>query len=225
MGLLDQILGGMVGGQGGLGGMLGGSQGRDGQGAGGGLGGVLGDLLNNALSGQQGAGQQGSGQLGPGQQGLPQQPQGPQTSGGGMGGLNPILIAVLGMLASRAIGGMMQGGSAQGGQNSAAPQGQGGGLDGLLEQFRRGGMGSAFDSWVGTGTNQSVNPQQLEQMLGKDSIHDLACKMGISDSEACKQVADVLPDVVDRLTPNGQAPANGFGDVGSMLERLLRQSR
>ena len=216
MGLLDQILGGMVGGQGGLGGMLGGAQGRDGQSGGGGLGGVLGDLINSTLSGQQGSGQQG----------LPQQPQTPQAGGGGLGGLNPILIAVLGMLASRAIGGMMQGG---GQANSAAPQGQGGGgsggLDGLLEQFRRGGMGSAFDSWVGTGTNQSVNPQQLEELLGRDSIRDLAAKMGITEADASRQVADVLPDVVDRLTPNGQAPNNGFGDIGSMLQQLMRPPR
>lgn len=225
MGLLDQILGGLAGGQsgqgqssqgglgglGGLGDLLGGAQGRGGQGAGG-LGGLLGDVLSGALSGQQGS---------------PQQPQAPQTGGGGLGGgLNPILIAVLGMLASRAVGGMLQGGQS----SAAAPQGQGqgdgtGGLDGLFEQFRRGGMGSALDSWVGTGNNQAVNPQQLEQMLGKDSIHDLACRMGVSDSEACKQMADVLPDVVDRLTPDGRAPAGGFGDIGSMLQQLLRQSR
>lgn len=216
MGLLDQILGGMVRGQGGLGGMLGGAQGRDGQGqgGGGGLGSVLGDLINSTLSGQQA----------PGQQGLPQQPQAPQTGGGGLGGLNPILIAVLGMLASRAIGGMMQGG---GQANSTTPQdhGGGGGLDGLLEQFRRGGMGSAFDSWVGTGANQSADPQQLEALLGKDSIRDLAAKMGITEADASRQVADVLPDVVDRLTPNGQMPANGFGDIGSMLGQLMRPPR
>lgn len=216
MGLLDQILGGMLGGQGGLGGMLGGAQGRDGQGSGGGLGGVLGDLLGNVTSGQQGSPQQ-------------TQPGAPQTGGGGLGGLNPVLIAVLGMLASRAIGGMMQGGQAGGSAPQGGPDGQGGqgggGLDGLLEQFRRGGMGSAFDSWVGRGSNEAVEPQQLEQMLGKDSIHDLAVRMGISDAEASRQVADVLPDVVDRLTPDGRAPANGFGDIGSMLQQLLRQSR
>lgn len=226
MGLLDQILGGLAGGQGGQGGqgglgglgglgdLLSGAQGRGGQGAGGGgLGGLLGDVLSGALSGQQGS---------------PQQPQAPQTGGGGLGGgLNPVLMAVLGMLASRAIGGMLQGGqsSAAAPQGQGQVQGEGGGLDGLFEQFRRGGMGSALDSWVGTGNNQSVNPQQLEQMLGKDSIHDLACRMGVSDSEACKQVADVLPDVVDRLTPDGRAPAGGFGDIGSMLQQLLRQSR
>ena len=223
MGLLDQILGGMAGGaKGGLGDLLGslGQQqgGRAGPGAGGGLGDLLGQVLGGGLSNQQ--------------QQLPQQPAQPpgQTGGGGLGGgLNPILIAVLGMLASRAIGGMLDRG---GPASSAAPQSLPGGGNstgssdgGLFDQLRQGGMGSALDSWIGKGENQSIEAGQLEQMLGKDAIRDLAGRLGISDAEASHQMAQVLPEVVDRLTPEGQAPDSGFGDIGSMLQQLLRNSR
>lgn len=227
MGLLDQILGGMAGGgKGGLGdllGSLGQHQGNPGNTGGGGLG----DLLGQVLGG--GSGQQP-------QSGVPTQQ--PQSSGGlgGLGsGMNPILIAVLGMLASRAVGGMLNRGDASssapadGAAPGQEPAGQGaeagGGFGGLFDQFRQGGLGSALDSWVGKGENQPINGGQLEQMLGKDAIHDLAAKLGISDADASHQMAQVLPDVVDRLTPDGQTPSAGFGDIGSMLQQLLRNSR
>jgi len=197
MGLLDQILGGIAGGQGGLGNVLGGGRPGAGPSAGGGLGDVLGGILGGARQWQSG------------------------SPGGG--GMNPILMAVLGMLASRAIGGML-GRGAQTAESGEANAGSGG-LDGIMEQFRRGGMGSAFDSWVGTGRNEEINGEQLQDMLGKEQIADLARQLGISDAEAGNQVAQVLPDVVDRLTPEGKPPANGFGDIGSMLEQLLRGTR
>jgi uncharacterized protein YidB (DUF937 family) len=199
MGLLDQILGGIAGGQGGLGNVLGGGRPGGAPTEGGGLGDVIGGMLGGGRSGQSG------------------------SPGGGLGGMNPILMAVLGMLASRAVGGML-GRGAQTTEPGEASAGSGG-LDGLMEQFRRAGMGSAVESWVGTGRNEEINGEQLQEMLGKDQIADLARQLGIPEAEAGNQVAQVLPEVVDRLTPEGKAPGNGFGDIGSMIEQLLRTSR
>jgi uncharacterized protein YidB (DUF937 family) len=220
MGLLDQILGSLATGQGGPGNGPGGGRGS-GQG-GGGLADVLGQILGQGQRQSGGATGGGLGDV------LGNVLGGGRQSGGNpgdsLGGLNPILMAVLGMLASRAIGGMMNRGAGSP-PTDASPAPGGDGLDGLREAFQRGGMGSAFDSWVGTGRNEPPDEASLQQMLGQDRIAEIARQLGISESEATHQVAEVMPDVVDRLTPDGRLPANGFGDMGSMLERLLRGGR
>lgn len=100
---------------------------------------------------------------------------------------------------------------------------QGGGLAGLVQQFQQGGLGDLMASWVGTGPNLPVSAEQLQSVLGHDMLAQLAQQLGLSPGEAAGQLSQLLPQVVDKLTPGGQLPdASGFGDIGSVLERFSR---
>ena len=100
---------------------------------------------------------------------------------------------------------------------------QGGGLAGLVQQFQQGGLGDLMASWVGTGQNLPVSAEQLQGVLGHDMLAQLAQQLGLSQGEAAGQLSQLLPQVVDKLTPGGQLPdTSGFGDIGSVLERFSR---
>ncbi len=99
----------------------------------------------------------------------------------------------------------------------------GGGLGGLMQQFQQGGLGDLVASWVGTGQNLPVSPTQLQDVLGSDMLSQFAQQLGLSQGQAADQLSQLLPQVVDRLTPNGQLPdPGGLGDLGSVLERFSR---
>jgi uncharacterized protein YidB (DUF937 family) len=102
---------------------------------------------------------------------------------------------------------------------------QHGGVDGLLQKLRDGGLGSVVDSWVGTGPNQPVQPHQLGAALGPDTVSQLASKTGISIQSLLPMLAMVLPMIVNHLTPTGQAPKPGDStnqpDLGGLLGGLL----
>jgi uncharacterized protein YidB (DUF937 family) len=131
--------------------------------------------------------------------------QGAQGQGGAQGAL---LNAVIGMLAG--------GGGGAGG-------GQAGGLGGLVGQFTRGGMGDVIGSWIGHGQNAPISGDQLTHVLGPDAIGKIAAQLGISHGEAADQVAQVLPQAVDHLTPNGQVPEQGLGGIGDILAQLTKR--
>jgi len=100
-----------------------------------------------------------------------------------------------------------------------------GGLQGLMEKFQQGGMGDVVASWVGTGANQAITGDQLSSVLGSDALSGLASKFGVNPNELAGQLSSVLPGMVDKLTPNGQAPAAGLGngdDLMGMLGGLLK---
>lgn len=84
-----------------------------------------------------------------------------------------------------------------------------GGINGLVNKFQQSGLGDVAKSWVSTGDNKSVNPDQLANALGKDQIAAVAQKAGIPESEAPMVLARVLPDMVDKLTPEGKEPESG----------------
>ncbi|MDR7153184.1 uncharacterized protein YidB (DUF937 family) [Hydrogenophaga palleronii] len=95
---------------------------------------------------------------------------------------------------------------------------QAGGLQGLLAKLQAGGLGEASRSWVGTGANESVAPDQLGSALGPDLMAMIARQMGGNTQQASSTMADLLPDLIDRLTPQGQLPAdNGLGGLGALL--------
>ena len=135
------------------------------------------------------------------------------ANGGGLGGLigtlvqNPqILQAVTGMLGN------------DGGQ---------GGLGGLMAKFQQAGLGDVMNSWVGTGANQPISGDQLGRVLGQDTLADLASKIGMDRDAAAGQLSQILPGIIDRLTPQGQAPQGGLGnasDLMGMLGGLLGKS-
>jgi uncharacterized protein YidB (DUF937 family) len=122
----------------------------------------------------------------------------------------PLMIALIGLLAS---GTLFKGGGAQSPATKpqVAPTDQGGGgllegLGGLLERFQRSGHGNVMNSWIGNGQNQPVQPGQLGTVLGPDIIKALAQKSGLSEDELARQLSQILPPVVDKLTPNGRIP-------------------
>jgi uncharacterized protein YidB (DUF937 family) len=123
-----------------------------------------------------------------------------------------LLLALLALLASGALFG---GGGSTERQTSAPPQpkadeGAGGGLlgglGGLLDKLQKGGLGNAANSWVGSGENHPVAPGQLGSALGPDIIKTLAQRSGMSEEEITKQLSQILPGVVNKLTPQGRLP-------------------
>ncbi|MDH4392182.1 MAG: YidB family protein [Aquabacterium sp.] len=127
--------------------------------------------------------------------------------GGGQGGGNAMLMQVIGALLQ--------------GQGGGAAAGGGGGLGGLLQQLQQGGLGEAAQSWVSTGQNLPVSADQLQSALGADRIDALAQQVGMPAGDLSSQLAQYLPQVVDKLTPNGQLPAGGGADLGGLLGNVL----
>lgn len=100
-----------------------------------------------------------------------------------------------------------------------------GGLAGLVQQLQLGGLGEVAASWVGTGNNLPVSAEQLQTVLGHDWLDRFAQQLGLPTGDAVRRLSRLLPDVVDRLTPEGRLPdveSSGFGDLGSVLERFSR---
>lgn len=83
---------------------------------------------------------------------------------------------------------------------------QPGGLQGLVQSFHDKGLGEIASSWVGMGENLPVSADQVHQVLGSERVNDLAIKAGISPDVAGGAIAQLLPGIVDRLTPNGSCP-------------------
>jgi uncharacterized protein YidB (DUF937 family) len=96
-----------------------------------------------------------------------------------------------------------------------------GGVGGLVGAFEKNGLGGVMSSWVGTGANQPVSPQQVQSGLGNQAIQDVAGKLGISPDVASGLVAQLLPHVVDHMTPGGQIPAGG-SNMMEMGESILK---
>lgn len=80
------------------------------------------------------------------------------------------------------------------------------GLDGLIERFQRGGLGEMMESWIGHGENRPVQPRQLADALGPDAVDTLAQRTGLQRDDLLSQLAQALPQVIDRLTPQGRRP-------------------
>ncbi len=127
----------------------------------------------------------------------------------GGGGQSALLNIVMGMLANRS-----------GGQQGGVGTGTGGGLGDLMAKFQQGGMGDVMSSWIGSGQNMPISGDQLSNVLGPDMLGKIASQLGISHGEAAGQLSQVLPQVVDKLTPNGQVPEGGLGDIGAILGRF-----
>ena len=97
-----------------------------------------------------------------------------------------------------------------------------GGIAGLVQSFQSNGLGSIVSSWIGTGQNLPVTGDQVESALGSDKIASLAAKAGISPDQAKSALSQILPQVVDRLSPNGQIPQGGLLEnaMGMLKNRL-----
>ncbi|MCW5796994.1 MAG: DUF937 domain-containing protein [Nitrospira sp.] len=117
---------------------------------------------------------------------------------GQTGNNNPLLQAVIGLLA----------------QNSHV-----GGLSGLIQAFQKNGLGDIVNSWVGTGNNLPISPEQIHQGLGGDLLQQLASQAGLSTEAVGGQLASLLPGLIDKLTPGGKIPDSHLIEQGLTLLR------
>ena len=151
------------------------------------------------------------------------------TQAGSGAGMSQVLVAlmpvVLGMLANRGSRGGSTGSGGIGdllGQVLGGAGGTGSGLGGLLEQLQRAGFREQADSWVGRGANRPISPDAMSQIFGKDGLETIARQAGISPEQASHGLSELLPEVVDRMTPDGEVPdpdalANSAADFARRL--------
>ena len=99
---------------------------------------------------------------------------------------------------------------------------QNGGLQGILGKFQQAGYGEQAQSWIGTGRNLPIDPGALSQIFGHGQVDEIAQQLGVSHQEAAGQLAQTLPDVVDRMTPEGRVPDNQSDLVNQVLAALQR---
>jgi len=93
-----------------------------------------------------------------------------------------------------------------------------GGIDGLVNKLQQSGLGDLAASWVGTGENKNINPEELANVLGKDQIAALAQQAGLPESQGASVLSQVLPAMVDKLTPDGKVPdSSSFPTWGKVL--------
>jgi uncharacterized protein YidB (DUF937 family) len=81
-----------------------------------------------------------------------------------------------------------------------------GGLQGVVNQFEKSGLGSTVQSWVGTGPNAPISPDEVQKAIGPDLLQQLAAKSGLSVQELAQKLSTVLPQAVDKMTPDGVLP-------------------
>ena len=241
MGLLDDLLGGLGGAARGGGG-LGGPRGGQGSGGGGGLGDVLGDVLGGGGLGRGGhptstGSNMGSGRIlmallpvvlamlarrGGGRGSLGADAGGGMGPGGsaGGGGLGDVLGGMLGGGRGAGGGGLgdVLGGMLGGGGGSAA-----GGLGGLLEQFQRAGLGKQAQSWVSTGPNEPLDPGAVEQVFGPGALGEISRQAGLTEQETAQGLAQLLPEVVDHVTPSGDVPDENA--LQESVQRLIQKAQ
>lgn len=86
---------------------------------------------------------------------------------------------------------------------------QTGGLAGLVQSFQQGGLGEIVNSWVSTGQNLPISAEQIQSVVGGTALQDIAAKLGVGQQQVSGNLAEMLPQIVDQLTPNGQLPQGG----------------
>jgi uncharacterized protein YidB (DUF937 family) len=94
----------------------------------------------------------------------------------------------------------------------------GGGLGDLVKGFQNAGMGDIVSSWIGTGDNMPVSPEQIERGLGRERVERAAQQSGLSLEALLPVLAAALPTVIDALTPKGEVPDQAA--LGKGLESL-----
>ncbi len=214
MGLLDQVIGGVVGQV--LGGGRGGALASPvvkallmlllSKGAGG-----LGDILGRGHAESGGRPLPGpgadAGDLGGFNQG---RRSGPPAEGGDLGGDFSDLSGMLDGPGGDSSGGRSPGGGPYAGLDREPEDGGGaaaGGLDGLIQGFERSGLGDVIASWVGHGSNREIAPNRLGEALGPGTVESLSRETGLPREDLLTALAQALPGVIDALTPQGRAPS------------------
>ncbi|MFO1315733.1 MAG: YidB family protein [Burkholderiales bacterium] len=101
---------------------------------------------------------------------------------------------------------------------------QNGGVEGLLRKMQQAGYGDQAQSWIGTGQNQPIPTDALAKIFGQGQLGEIAQQLGMSHEDAAGGLAQALPDVVDRMTPQGRIPEDTNDLVAQTLARLRQQS-
>jgi uncharacterized protein YidB (DUF937 family) len=96
-----------------------------------------------------------------------------------------------------------------------------GGLGGLAQQFEQAGLGHIVQSWIGSGANLPISGDQLTRVLGSPQVQQMAQQIGLNPQQLSGALAQILPHMVDHLTPNGQVPQGGITNAIGMLGQLL----
>ncbi len=96
-----------------------------------------------------------------------------------------------------------------------------GGLEGLVQKFKDKGLGDTIASWIGTGENKPISQEKIQQVLGNSYVQQLAAKAGLSTDEISNKLATILPQVIDKLTPNGKLPEGS--KISEGLNMLMNQ--
>jgi uncharacterized protein YidB (DUF937 family) len=127
-------------------------------------------------------------------------------------------------LAKNALGSMLGGSSKQ--DPAAMLSGllsEAGGIEGLMSQFQSAGFGSQFASWVSTGENQPLSEDQMQSAIGAEALQGLASKLGMNSGTVLPLLAQFLPQVIDKLTPQGQIADNhpSSGQLQSVLTSVI----
>lgn len=100
---------------------------------------------------------------------------------------------------------------------------QKGGLEGFVQQLAGKGLGDIVNSWVSTGQNLPISVDQIKQGLGGNALSQLATKTGLSPDQLTAQLTQLLPHIVDKLTPDGQMPKGDLASQGmNLLKGLLK---
>ena len=115
-------------------------------------------------------------------------------------GRSPLVAALVTLLATRMLAGNQEAVA------TPPPSPDQSGLGGLVDKFRQGGFEDIIKSWIGTGTNKQISPGQLHQALGPETVEDLSRSAGIPQDDLLSQLSRLLPDIIDKLTPEGKLP-------------------
>lgn len=91
---------------------------------------------------------------------------------------------------------------------------QSGGLGGIIQSFQQRGLGNIISSWISTGPNQPISANQVKEGLGNERMQQLSTKAGLSTDETANKLSQVLPEVVDKATPDGNVPEGGIIEKG-----------
>jgi uncharacterized protein YidB (DUF937 family) len=130
------------------------------------------------------------------------------------------------------LGGLMGGGSGTTAQQGQSPLmmmalqliQQNGGLPGIISKLQNGGLAQQVGSWVGTGQNAPVSGSQLQEVLGSGSIGQIAQQLGMSHGDASSGLAQVLPQLIDHLTPHGEVGDNHSDMLAQALSALTKRT-
>jgi len=133
-----------------------------------------------------------------------------------------LLDSVIGVLSGIRIGGG-RGDTLGAVLNMLADDRDGLGIAGLVERFDRGGLSPVLDSWIGPGSNLPIAPDELQRVLGRETVDGIAQQLGLPQRVTADRLSQMLPYVVDKLTPQGCLPDGGLGEMGELMTRMAQR--